>query len=413
MKFLKNILGLERYIALREVYRRLKRHLGIRGREADFPKVMRDALGSVNKKLPFGVNIIGYINAESGIGQIARGMILALKKAKVPVSVYNFDIGWHRTGDDSVKEFSDELPYSINLCCFNADETPLRLSEVGAKKLKGRYNIGIWAWELEKFPEEWKEAFDYVHEVWTISNFSKKSIAQATDLRVTKIPLVVEPKVEEQYGRTYFDIPRDVYVFLLSFDGFSFADRKNPFGTARAYVEACGTAQKTLLIVKTQNLDKAHEKRLHKILKGSNYRIINRYFSQKEFTGLMDAVDCYVSLHRAEGFGYGLAEAMYLKKTVIGTNYSGNLDFMSESNSFLVPYKLVKIEKNVGPYKEGNHWAEVDVGYAAGIMRKVVEDREKSYLREKKERAHAQITRLYSVARVGERLSTHILHIKS
>ncbi len=436
MKFLKNILGLERYIAVREKYRKVKKKVGVRGVEENFFKVKKSALGTsglsmsdaragVGKEKEEGteaaspakagsahsINILGYINAECGIGQIARGMIKAFKKAGIPVSVYNFDIGWHRTAEQIDVPFSNDLTYSINLCCFNAEETPQRLSQIGTEKLKGKYNIGLWAWELEEFPPEWKEAFEYVHEIWTISNFAKKSIQKATDLKVTCVPLVVEPKVDGKYDRTYFDIPKETYTFLFSFDGFSFADRKNPFSTAKAYADAFGFSQSTLLIVKTQNLDKAHEKKLYKILKGTNYRIINRYFSQDEFTGLLNSIDCYVSLHRAEGFGYGLAEAMYLKKMVIATNYSGNLDFMDESNSFLVPYKLVRIEKSAGPYQKGNHWADADMTCATEMMKKVFEDRDQNYSREIKVRAHEQIAKLYSAEHVGEIVKNLLSHL--
>lgn len=404
MKALKKILGLEKYVSVREKYRKFKKALGLPTVYDGFPAVKKEALKPLDKSLPFGVNVIGYVNSESGVGQSARGMILALRHANIPVSVFNFDTGWHRTLNNSEAIFSDKLPYAVNLCCFNPEETPYRMNQLGAEKLKGKYNIGLWAWELDKFPEEWNGAFEYVHEIWTISDFSKKSITRATDLKVVKVPLVVEPKVDEKFTRKYFDLPSDTYIFLFSFDGFSFADRKNPFATARAYAQAFGSAAETLLIIKTQNLDSGHEKKLHKILKKTNYRIINRYFNEDEFIGLLNSGDCYVSLHRAEGFGYGLAEAMFLKKTVIATNYSGNLDFMNESNSFLVPYKLVKIEKNAGPYKRGNHWAEADITLTVEIMKKVFKDHDQSYLRDMKERANADIIRLYSVKQVGDQV---------
>lgn len=414
MKALKKILGLEKYISVREKYRKFKKALGLPTVYDGFPAVKKEALEAAygdntnqraaSLRSALGVNVIGYINSESGVGQSARGMILALKHANIPISVFNFDTGWHRAQAGNPGEFSTELPYAVNLCCFNAEETPYRMNQLGAEKLKGKYNIGLWAWELDKFPEEWNGAFEYVHEIWTISDFSKKSIEQATDLKITKVPLVVEPKVDEKFNRKYFNLPGDAYIFLFSFDGFSFADRKNPFATARAYAQAFQSAADTMLLIKTQNLDKGHEKKLHKILKGTNYRIINCYFNEDEFIGLLNSSDCYVSLHRAEGFGYGLAEAMYLRKTVIATNYSGNLDFMNESNSFLVPYKLVPVEKNAGPYKKGNHWAEADIASAVRIMRSVVKGKNSAHIREMKERAHAEIFHSYSSAQVGDQI---------
>jgi glycosyltransferase involved in cell wall biosynthesis len=109
---------------------------------------------------------------------------------------------------------------------------------------------------------------------------------------------------------------------------------------------------------------------------GSNIRVLDCNLTRDDKHELMRAADCYVSLHRSEGFGLTIAEAMMCAKPVIATAYSGNLDFMSDEGSFLIPYKLVTIEKRSGPYKEGVQWADPDLDYAADAMRQVESQRE-------------------------------------
>jgi glycosyltransferase involved in cell wall biosynthesis len=103
--------------------------------------------------------------------------------------------------------------------------------------------------------------------------------------------------------------------------------------------------------------------------------ILDSFLSKGEVNALISLADCYTSLHRSEGFGLPLAEAMYLKKPVIATAYSGNLDFMNVNNSFLVKYRLSEIKEDIGPYKAGSVWAEPDIEHAAALMRQVYEDR--------------------------------------
>jgi glycosyltransferase involved in cell wall biosynthesis len=97
--------------------------------------------------------------------------------------------------------------------------------------------------------------------------------------------------------------------------------------------------------------------------------------SRDELLGLENAVDAFVSLHRAEGFGLGLAEAMFLGKPAIGTAYSGNLEFMNESNSCLVNFELVTLAEGDYLYADPRfRWAEPDVEHAAHHMRRLVDD---------------------------------------
>jgi len=185
-------------------------------------------------------------------------------------------------------------------------------------------------------------------------------------------------KVAGVRDRRKFGLDSVCFVFLFFFDFHSFLERKNPLGLIEAYKNAFGNRQDVQLLIKSAHSDQhADELRmLQKACSGANVRILDAVMTREDKEELMASADCYVSLHRSEGFGLTLAEAMMLGKPVIATGYSGNVDFMADEDSFLVPYKLVTIERTHGPYKAGYHWAQPDLDYASDVMRRVELHRE-------------------------------------
>jgi hypothetical protein len=128
-----------------------------------------------------------------------------------------------------------------------------------------------------------------------------------------------------------------------------------------------------------------------------------------ERDGLMTAADCYVSLHRAEGFGYTLAESMWVGKPVIATAYSGNLDYMTADNSYLVDNRLVPIGEGHDPYPARGVWAEPDVEHAARLMQEVFENREEAARRGA--RASADIRASHSPEACGSVIADRLRRI--
>ena len=92
----------------------------------------------------------------------------------------------------------------------------------------------------------------------------------------------------------------------------------------------------------------------------------------------MESADSYVSLHRSEGFGFGMAEAMALGKVVIGTDYSGSTDFLTEQTGYPIPYALRKVAPDEYVHTDGQVWAEPDEAACAAAMRRVFIDREEA-----------------------------------
>jgi glycosyltransferase involved in cell wall biosynthesis len=139
--------------------------------------------------------------------------------------------------------------------------------------------------------------------------------------------------------------------------------------------------------------------------------VIDRLVSRQETNGFIEMCDCFVSLHRAEGFGLGLAEAMLSGKPVIGTNYSGNLAFMNRENSLLVDFELVEIVEGGSVYKKGFHWAQPSEAHAAELMRSVLENRHEAVARA--ERAKKEIAEQLSVETAGQRMKQRLEEIRN
>ncbi|MEG4115218.1 MULTISPECIES: glycosyltransferase [unclassified Microcoleus] len=320
-----------------------------------------------------GMNIAGYINGEFGIGEGVRANIRAAEAAGIPFALNNFTRSPHRKKDTTYQNFSPDNPYPVNLIQVNADEVATFIKHTGSTYFKNKYNIGFWAWELPAFPPEWQPAFNHFHEIWTYSNYCAEAISAVSPIPVIKImPSIALPA--PSLNREALNLPKNKFIFLFVFDFSSRIERKNTLATIQAFKQAFGEDNSVLLVIKSSNSHKflAAQASLNSaIANNSNIKHLDGYLSKNKLNGLLYNCDCYVSLHRCEGFGLTMAEAMFYGKPVIATSYSSNTEFMNVGNSYLVKYKLIPIEKDCGPYKKGNVWAEPDVEHAADLMRHV------------------------------------------
>lgn len=329
-----------------------------------------------------GINVLGYARGQFGVAECLRGYARALERSNYPFEIFNLDVGVaSRQQDHSMeRHFSDALHFAINAFFLNADQMPIARSVLGKLAFSGRHNIGYWLWELEKFPRDWRGSFKLVDEVWAPTAFVCDAIGAATDKPVLRIPMTVEPEAPSGMDRAYFGLPHDAFVFLFSYDFNGFASRKNPEGVIAAFRQAFGDDdQGVRLLLKSSNGDRFPD-RLAAIRQGiagdPRIEVREGFLSREEMSGLQNAADCFVSLHRSEGFGLGLAECMYFGKPVIATGYSGNLDFMDTGNSLLVDYRLIPLRNGDYPYWQGQRWAEPDIAHATKLMRQVRNDRD-------------------------------------
>jgi glycosyltransferase involved in cell wall biosynthesis len=295
----------------------------------------------------------------------------------------------------------------------NADQMQIARNVLGREAFAGHHNIGFWVWELEKFPREWRDAFKLVEEVWVPTGFVRETIAAATDKPVLRMPKAIEFEAPVGIDRAHFGLPSDEFVFLFSYDFNSFIARKNPEAAIAAFRQAFADGVDGVrLVVKSTNGERLPEKLAslqRSVADDPRIEVRDGFLSRDEMFGLQNSVDCYVSLHRSEGFGLGMAECMYLGKPVIATAYSGNLDFMDHDNSLLVDYKMVPLRDGDYPYWQGQQWADADVAHAARLMRQVFDDRE--FARRVGAAAAASIRKTHSKAVCGAALVARLQEI--
>jgi glycosyltransferase involved in cell wall biosynthesis len=329
------------------------------------------------QQLKKGVNLIGYVRAEMGVGQGCRGNASAMNAAGIPFTIINFEVGNPARMTDLTwkhKETGDAI-YNTNLFHVNADQTPVIQEYIDGAIWKNRYNIGHWTWELPEFPDEWCSAFKYFNEIWVPSEFVRESVVKKSPLPVVRMPYPIEdPQVSEQFNRLHFGIPEAKFLFLAMYDVHSVHARKNPGAAIQAFIKAFfGDSQVGLVIKVNNGKSNPYEVQQLQMIarKCNNVFILDKVLSRIEINSLINSVDCFISLHRSEGFGLVIAEAMYLGKPVIATNWSGNVDFMSKKNSCPVNYKLTELTESYGPYKKGQYWAEPDIEHAKYYMQKI------------------------------------------
>jgi glycosyltransferase involved in cell wall biosynthesis len=329
----------------------------------------------------FGVNLSGYLASEKGVGEGARCSLRILRQIDVPYTLDAFDDPESSNPDLGLEPFGSQNPYSINLVHVGAKHSPDFANERGAAYFEGRCNVGYWAWELPRFPQRWMSSFQYFDEIWVPSTFCRDAMTPVSPVPVVTVPhCVVAPERagRPRYLREHFGIAQGTFVFLFVFDFSSQVERKNPKAIIDAFRIAFGGSNQAQLVLKCSRsaAHRAELTRLKAAACGLRVQFIDQVMRREEVDGLMDLADCYVSLHRSEGFGLTMAEAMVRGKPVIATNYSGNTDFMSSANSFPVDYKLVPIRQQFGDYDRGELWAEPDVQHAAALMRTVHEQRD-------------------------------------
>ncbi len=319
---------------------------------------------------PDRLRVVGYLYAESGVGESARCCLRSALAAGIETAVHDF-----RTGNISRMEAS--LPTgvtafdgpSINVLHVNADQVSVAKLELPQIFTQGNYNIGFWHWETPEFPERFDASFEGFDEIWTASSFCHKAISARSPIPVTLIPHSIQLSAACGKTRSEFGVREDSFLLLTMFDALSVSGRKNPQAAIASFLRAKELGlQRAQLVVKISNQDRDRTavSRLKEISKQHpEIVLIEGYLSETEVASLYEASDAFVSLHRSEGFGLCIAEMMSLGKAAIATGWSGNMDFMNAQNSYPVRYTTQKIDDPLGPYPPGSTWAEPDIEHAA------------------------------------------------
>ncbi len=328
------------------------------------------------------MNVIGYLRLALGVGEAGRQMLGAIEQAGIEVRglPVEFESQSKATecGLDERMEVRATAP--IQLFNINADQLPRTIDHLGNALRADAYRIIMPFWELEEFPKPWLKAFDCVDEVWAPTRYIQSMLAPCVKIPVTYMPLPLAFTPPPKLARSAFGLPEDAFLFFFAFDFFSFIERKNPLAAVRAFQRAFSSikgAAKPKLVIKTLNADVVADKSraLRDCLRDDpDIILIDEALQREQVLQLINACDAVVSLHRSEGLGLIVAEAMSLGKPVIATDYSATTELVSPKTGWPVDFKLVPLAEGEYPFAEGQVWAEVDEVHAAWQMRQVYFD---------------------------------------
>jgi glycosyltransferase involved in cell wall biosynthesis len=323
-----------------------------------------------------GLAIAGEFSRASGLGEGARLMAEAVRRLGMPV--WTIDLPPPVDGRSEVAALASAIPpFGVPLVLHvNAPLLPLALLRLPDAVTRHRPIIGYWAWEMPEVPPEWRPAARCVNQIWTPSRFTAAALEPLLPNRVKIVPppMALVPPVASAARRSDFGLPEDAVVVLVSFNLASSFVRKNPFGAIAAFRGAFGDRSDRVLVLKISHPEHAPADFacLTQMAQAPNIRIDTRTLPPDDRHALTACADIVLSLHRGEGFGLVMAEAMLLGKPVIATGWSGNTDFMDSENAALVPYRLAPARDDRLVYR--GLWAEPDVAEAVILLRMLADD---------------------------------------
>ena len=347
---------------------------------------------------PFGVNLIGYAQGQLGIGEDLRCTAAALDAAGIPTAILNFPPGKKVPQHDHslTDRLADEGPYAFNLFCLTAEEIARFLMERGPEQFHQRFNIGYCPWELRRWPGPWLPLFGLVDELWASSQHTLSAMRQglaapnqaathplpSTVLLPLAVTLPILPTDKRLQTRAAYGLPAQAVLFTFSFDLNSSIHRKNPLMALRAFQRAFPAdhplADQVALLIKTHRpngTNRNWDRLKAEAVVDSRLHILETTLPRNELLELYAACDGFISLHRAEGFGRGLAEALMLGLDVIATDHGGNTDFCIGPLAHPVRCQMVRVNNGEYPYHRGQQWAQPSVAHAAELLKQVAERR--------------------------------------
>ena len=360
-----------------------------------------------------GVNLIGHFCCPSGVRVSAEALVEGMHSLGIQTSLRDL-----RT---DIKDEPNHIRFQgledFDTTIIHTQPEPFFHEAYARSDLHERsprtYRIAYWYWEFDSVPESWIDHAAKVDEVWAATEFVAKGLRERLSVPVKTLFPGVRLGPYTRRNREYFGIRDDAFVFLFNFHMNSVMERKNPLGLIRAFKRAFRPDEPVFLVVKTMfgHHHPAQMDSLREAAIGCNVQIIDEVYDADEVLSLTDVCDAYVSLHRSEGLGLTMAEAMLMGKPVIATNYSGNVDFMNTSNSVLVPFELVKLGRQLPPYDADLMWAEPSIEHAAASMRRIVD--EPAWARELGARAKASAEMVLSVDAAARRVAQRLAEIKA
>ena len=335
--------------------------------------------------------VAGTLRTASGLGQSARLCLAALMASDIDVRGIDITKAMMQPPDlpgdfmaqpgihdlDDIRNRHDYGGAGTLLLFVNSPVVPLAMMRLGRHLVQHKRIIGYWAWELPDVPADWRHGLPFVHEIWAPSTFTAKavkSIADGRPVRIRPYPVAHGKTVQHRSGKS--PATQRPFTVLVMFNAASSFERKNPLASIAAFRKAFGEDSQTRLIIKTSNLStRPHARQLltEQIAGAANISIIDHVLSSAEIDALYADSDVIMSLHRSEGFGLVIAEAMLRGLPVIATDWSSSVDFLSSETGIPVPFRLVPAHDPVDAtyHHPDMVWADPDVDAAAAALRRL------------------------------------------
>ena len=328
-------------------------------------------------KDPKGINLYGFFKAENGLAQGVKMYARALEAGGIPHGLLNTDfLDWLPQEDTAFdSRLTMENRYAVNVIHINPDQWQEACGMFPRNHFDGHYNIGVWLWELERIPESWIPLIDYVDEIWAPSAYIAGAMQKATDKPVTVIPYGMETPYDGKLTRADFHLREEDFLVLTVYDSNSYASRKNPGAAIDAFRKAFGEHPKDVkLVIKISNPKPEDTAFVEKRLEPGSYILMTERLDRQKMNSLIRLCDVFLSLHRSEGFGLVMAEAMNLGTATVATNWSANTEFMPEGTACLVDYQPVPVGSAYQYEQEGLTWADADTDQAAACLQRLKVD---------------------------------------
>jgi glycosyltransferase involved in cell wall biosynthesis len=324
-----------------------------------------------------------------GLGEGARCTIRSLRAAGVRVRVHDLPLATHPNDQALPAAERPEPDQQAAVDLIHTNPNVLRQTDGLQERLKleAPLRIGFWAWELEAFPSGWEAGFSGLDQLWCPSSFTATSLGLRSPVPVTPLPHLIDwSRADRLHRQRQVAEPRRDRPFtcLFAFDLWSTVGRKNPQGVIEAFQRAfprrqtpglaLPEARLLLKLASGNQFPDALQQLQQRISDDPRIQLINQHLPQQAMDRLLLDADVLVHLHRAEGFGLAMAEAMGAGLPVLATGYSGNLDYMPQGSAALVRSERVTIQRGEGDYRPGWHWAEPDLEDAAAQLRQLACD---------------------------------------
>jgi glycosyltransferase involved in cell wall biosynthesis len=330
--------------------------------------------------LPGTIEIAGYFSMTAGVGESARLCADALAQAGMALKIA--DVSTHH---DEARDVEWTAPAeamtdaSTRILHLNPPMLPRGIVKLGLTRFTRTFNIGYWAWELETIPDEWRHALRYMNAVFVPSEFTRQAIARHTSIPVITVPHPVSVRPAAPGIRAQFGIAEDAFLVSSIFSAGSSINRKNPHAVLAAFRQFAANHPKAFLLMKASG-NPVRDEALRALIAAASdigqVRILTENLPSSAIAGIIGQSDAYISLHRSEGFGLTVAEAILAGTPVVSTGWSGTVDFCDPENTWSTDYRLVPVVDTHPEFASlrDARWADASADHAAQQLAEIAGD---------------------------------------